>query len=311
VSRFQTNKRAEEALPAWALKRIRQSTPETPIADDLLVALATNTLTPAERQRVVALLASDPVARELAEGMMIEAEETGIAAVPARPRLTSLARALPRGPALRIAAGLMLTTTVALTAYQVSQHTGPGGASHRSDIVSPVPSLFEGMQRLTDLGFEPGSNGRSDGKAALAEDNLPSARELRATLDRSPDDRLKLLRYGYRLLLNNKKDADVPFRRVLAKDPNDPDGLIGLGQVMYTRPDGIDEAIRAFQTALAQAPNSSKLHLNLAMCLDRAGRQDEASREYKLALNGGLEPPVRDRVFQRWDALVRKRIPAR
>jgi tetratricopeptide (TPR) repeat protein len=87
--------------------------------------------------------------------------------------------------------------------------------------------------------------------------------------------------------------------------------LIGLGQVMYTRPDGIDEAIRAFQTALAQAPNSSKLHLNLAMCLDRAGRQDEASREYKLALNGGLEPPVRDRVFQRWDALVRKRIPAR
>ena len=180
MSRFPTNKRAEDTLLAWVLKRIPQHPPETPIADDLLVALATNTLTPAERERVVALLAADPVAREHAEFMMIEAEETGIAAAPARPRLAGFARVLTRQPALRIAAGLILTTTVAVTTYQASRHTEPGDAPRHRDIASSVPSPFEGMQRLTDLGFEPGSNGRADGKAALTEDNLPSARELGA-----------------------------------------------------------------------------------------------------------------------------------
>jgi tetratricopeptide (TPR) repeat protein len=311
MSVFPTNKQALDALPAWALNRSPQSPPETPIADDLLVGLATNTLTPAERQHVIALLASDPDARELAEGLLIEAEATGIAAVPDRPRVVSFVRALARRPAVGIAAGLMLTTTIAFTMYQISIPSGAGGGSLRRDIVYPVPSPFDAMQKLTDLGFEPGSRAHSDGKAALAQDNLPSASELRATLDRSPGDRLALLRYGYRLLLNNKADADVPFRKVLEQDPDDPDGLIALGQVLYTRVDGIDEAIRAFERALAHAPKSHTLHLNLAMCLDRAGREEEAGREYKLALDGGLEPRVRDQVFERWQSLVRNRVPAR
>ncbi len=77
------------------------------------------------------------------------------------------------------------------------------------------------------------------------------------------------------------------FRRVLAEDPNNFDGLQGMGIVHYQMRD-INEALRYIALAYAVRPNNFLVNFNLGKTLDDLERYQEALASYDKSIS--LEP---------------------
>ncbi len=81
--------------------------------------------------------------------------------------------------------------------------------------------------------------------------------------------------------------AKVGYLQALAKKPNDPEALNGLGLVLE-RQGQTDDAIAKFEQAAAIAPTTWAYRFNLAHALGERGQWDKAIDEYRVA--SGLFP---------------------
>src|SRR5947208_583416 len=81
--------------------------------------------------------------------------------------------------------------------------------------------------------------------------------------------------------------AKAHFEDAVAKNPDDPDAINGVGQVL-ARQGQIDEAIQRFTRAIELAPNKWTYHFNLAHAEGQLGHWDSAIAEYRTA--AGLFP---------------------
>ena len=80
--------------------------------------------------------------------------------------------------------------------------------------------------------------------------------------------------------------------RHIALQPNDPETLTHIGTALSLKED-YDSAFSTFYRALELNPNRAETHFNLALALRRAGRDEEAQREFAEAarLNPKMKPP--------------------
>ncbi|WP_291270523.1 tetratricopeptide repeat protein [Geothrix sp.] len=97
---------------------------------------------------------------------------------------------------------------------------------------------------------------------------------------------------GHRLLRENRLEAArKAFDAVLAKAPQDVDGLVGAGFTAL-RQERIPEALAHFQRALSLSPTYADAAYGLALCQERLGRTAEARRLAKEAVR--LDPARED-----------------
>jgi Flp pilus assembly protein TadD len=81
--------------------------------------------------------------------------------------------------------------------------------------------------------------------------------------------------------------AKAHFEEAVAKNPDDPDAINGVGQIL-ARQGQVDEAIQRFTRAIQLAPNKWTYHFNLAHAEGQLGHWDNAIAEYRTA--AGLFP---------------------
>src|SRR5438128_8277027 len=81
--------------------------------------------------------------------------------------------------------------------------------------------------------------------------------------------------------------AKAHFDEAVAKNPDDPDAINGVGQIL-ARQGQVDEAIQRFTRAIQLAPNKWTYHFNLAHAEGQLGHWDNAIAEYRTA--AGLFP---------------------
>jgi Flp pilus assembly protein TadD len=76
--------------------------------------------------------------------------------------------------------------------------------------------------------------------------------------------------------------AQAHYEEAIAKNPDDPDAINGLGQ-MLARQGRVDEAIQRFTRAIELAPKKWTYHFNLAHAEGELGQWDRAIAEYRTA----------------------------
>src|SRR5438128_7588721 len=81
--------------------------------------------------------------------------------------------------------------------------------------------------------------------------------------------------------------AKAHFEEAVAQNPDDPDAINGVGQIL-ARQGRVDEAIQRFTRAIQLAPNKWTYHFNLAHAEGQLGHWDNAIAEYRTA--AGLFP---------------------
>jgi Flp pilus assembly protein TadD len=81
--------------------------------------------------------------------------------------------------------------------------------------------------------------------------------------------------------------AKAGYEQAVAKNPDDPEAINGMGQVLV-RQGQIDEGIQRFSRAIELAPNKWTYHFNLAHAEGQLGHWDAAIAEYRTA--AGLFP---------------------
>jgi tetratricopeptide (TPR) repeat protein len=91
--------------------------------------------------------------------------------------------------------------------------------------------------------------------------------------------------------LGAEDEAEALFRRAVTLDPSCAPALVGLARVAENRGD-YAAAVEQFEQALAQQPDATSLHYNLAMIYRRLGDRERA--EAHLALKGKGRARVAD-----------------
>jgi len=91
-------------------------------------------------------------------------------------------------------------------------------------------------------------------------------------------------------------DAEVLYREILRREPDHPVALEGLAGLMFERGQ-LAQAMALFARGLAGRPNSALLHGNLGEVLRLMGRQDDAERHLKRAVE--IDP----RSAQAWNSI--------
>jgi tetratricopeptide (TPR) repeat protein len=101
--------------------------------------------------------------------------------------------------------------------------------------------------------------------------------QLQAALRIAPYHLTALNNLGLALLRQGDKEAAaVCFDKVLERNPQNPQALLQLGLLASNREEGIPEALRRIQAAIAVEPRNATLRIVGAQILIRAGRMDEA-----------------------------------
>lgn len=115
--------------------------------------------------------------------------------------------------------------------------------------------------------------------------------ELRIAMERNP--RLADARYGLGLLLQEKGRTDEALQhyRAALEANSDLVDLYAPTATLLAQKGELAEAVRLYEEAVRRRPTPSA-HFNLALTLERMGRNAEARRHYEqaLALDPGLEP---------------------
>lgn len=86
----------------------------------------------------------------------------------------------------------------------------------------------------------------------------------------------------------NYRDAETLYRATIAGNPDGWMAHHNLGRLLSRMPDGLNEAIAHYETALRLKPDHARAHYSLGVALQRAGRPLEAVRHFEAALR--LEP---------------------
>lgn len=99
-----------------------------------------------------------------------------------------------------------------------------------------------------------------------------------------PPDWHKELEEAFKFQQNNQiSEASQQFEKVLAKDPNQPDALHGLGMA-YAQRGEFPKAVSLLQQAVQFAPTIAEFHNNLGNAYKAVGQTNEAMKHYHEAL---------------------------
>lgn len=88
-------------------------------------------------------------------------------------------------------------------------------------------------------------------------------------------------------LANQPAEAEVAYKKGLARDPKDSSCRVNFG-LMLARRNRVNEALIQFQAVLTPA----EAHYNLASVFEQQGRKDQARAEYRKALE--MDPKLGD-----------------
>jgi Cytochrome c554 and c-prime len=151
----------------------------------------------------------------------------------------------------------------------------------RSDeAIARAPSALAAAPRLPELYDFVGHELGRRGHAAQAMGAHATA------LGFAPDDRSALLGFARARLDAGGAEAQAEAMRALDRlavlDPDDADALETAGMVAL-RAGHVDEALPRFARAAARGPMAAASHVALAIAAERAGRRDEAMREWEAA----------------------------
>ncbi|MFB6151317.1 MAG: tetratricopeptide repeat protein [Haloarculaceae archaeon] len=107
-------------------------------------------------------------------------------------------------------------------------------------------------------------------------------------LDIAPDDPdLRTTVANFHWERGNVDAATEQFERALDRSPGDPDVLAAYGRFCWEERDDVEAAIDHLRTALDADPDHALAHLNFAVLLRHAGREDRAADHYEQALELG------------------------
>jgi len=139
------------------------------------------------------------------------------------------------------------------------------------------------------VGQEPPSEWQAQVRKYCEAQDWPSAMHVvDREIARAPQD-LDIRAWRARILAwsGHLPEAEQEYLRILKATPNDPDNWMGLGSV-YLREEKIEDALRAFNAALALDPKRADVHAARARALRAARQLDEARLEFQRALS--LDP---------------------
>jgi tetratricopeptide (TPR) repeat protein len=100
---------------------------------------------------------------------------------------------------------------------------------------------------------------------------------------------------------NLSAKAETSFKQALARAPENPAALYGLGQLALSQRN-YAEAVNYFEKALQQVPGANRIHYSLALAYRGAG--DLAKAEAHLAQRGTVGVRVNDPLFDRLIELI-------
>jgi tetratricopeptide (TPR) repeat protein len=116
----------------------------------------------------------------------------------------------------------------------------------------------------------------------LAGDSSAAMSQYEELLKGDKDSVMGQLGLGALLVKQGKlEEALVALQRAVMLDPKEFEAHWALGRALALK-ERYAEAIHSLQTAVALAPNRSDAHYQLGLALRRAGRTDEANREFAI-----------------------------
>jgi Flp pilus assembly protein TadD len=118
-------------------------------------------------------------------------------------------------------------------------------------------------------------------KAVRAKESLAEYTEAAKFREPNPYD-LEIVALDY-VLLRDYMDADKWLSKSLERSPKNAEGWYYLGRTKYNE-NRFEEAVQAFQECLKLEPRNVKAQDNLGLSYAGAGRVDEASTAYRLAI---------------------------
>ncbi len=146
-------------------------------------------------------------------------------------------------------------------------------------------SLAQRRSLVRDYGYE--RNGQRLLKDFSIPEITPTQRrieaELLAGIEAFPDSLDLRLNYGQFLLDQNEfQRAEAVFAEAVRREPRSVLAQTGLGLALFqqNRPEAIERALEPFQRAVQLSPDDPTANLNLAVCLTRLGRAQEAQPSF-------------------------------